>query len=144
MAGKPTFAKAAFRRRLKEGYVGQVGRQAKRAHWPILAQKAKTPHLTVKGFFITRNPCKHWSKRVSGVDLSSMFLDRQLKKPGFFSLLRHAVDFLFLSGLIRISDNTDASLFDTTGQKWHFALRTLEEHLHEDARMAHCFSTFLE
>jgi hypothetical protein len=44
-----------------------------RAHWTILAQKAEIVQPMVGGFFKTRNPCKHWSKRVSGALLSSMY-----------------------------------------------------------------------
>ncbi len=45
----------------------------KRAHWRSLAQRAKFVQVMVETFFKTRNLCKHWSKRVSGSFLSSMF-----------------------------------------------------------------------
>jgi hypothetical protein len=44
-----------------------------RAHLAILAQRAEFVQAMVGAFFITRNPCKHWSKRVSGACLSSMY-----------------------------------------------------------------------
>jgi len=39
---------------------------------PIMAQRAKIPQLMVTLIFKERNPCKHWSKCVSGACLSSM------------------------------------------------------------------------
>jgi hypothetical protein len=44
-----------------------------RAHGRILAKRAKVPQLMVTLIFKARNPCKHWSKRVPGAFLSSMF-----------------------------------------------------------------------
>jgi hypothetical protein len=46
---------------------------AKHAHWGILAQKAENVQVMMTTFFITRNPRKHWSKRVSRALLSSMY-----------------------------------------------------------------------
>ena len=56
------------------------GRQAlpfgatNRAHLKILAQMAKPPQLMVTLIFKARYPCKHWSKRVPGAIVSSMFI----------------------------------------------------------------------
>jgi hypothetical protein len=55
------------------------GATTQRAHWRILAQEAEIVQAMVGGFFITRNPCKHWPKRVSGAFLSSMFYDNSPK-----------------------------------------------------------------
>jgi hypothetical protein len=46
---------------------------AKFFHRPILAETAKSVHRPGRGFFLTRNPCKHWSKRMAQAILSSMF-----------------------------------------------------------------------
>jgi hypothetical protein len=46
---------------------------AKCVHLAILAEEAKTAQLPGRGFFRERNPCKHWSKRVSSTYMSSMF-----------------------------------------------------------------------
>ena len=43
------------------------------AHLMILAQRAEFVQAMVGVFFITRNPCKYWSKRVPGGFLSSMY-----------------------------------------------------------------------
>ena len=63
----------------RHGYDGQDGGQASSfgatwcAHWTILAQRGESVQPMVGTFFITRNPCKHWSKRAPGATLSSMF-----------------------------------------------------------------------
>jgi hypothetical protein len=44
-----------------------------RAHGSIMAQKAEIAQVMVASFFITRNPRKHWRKRVPGACLSSMY-----------------------------------------------------------------------
>jgi hypothetical protein len=55
----------------------------KRAHSGIMAQKAEIVQVMVGPFFVTRNPCKYWSKRLSGALLSSMFLGN-CQKTGLF------------------------------------------------------------
>jgi hypothetical protein len=59
--------------------------ETQRAHLTILAQKAEIVQPMVGGFFTTRNPCKHWPKRVSGAFLSSMFLDKHPQNHPVFN-----------------------------------------------------------